>query len=158
MLARIEAGLRSAAGASATTSPAAIASTAAVNLAAARVPSRVATMTAMMASAGQAVYFIAHATARIRAAATVSRRCLRSCRTWPPAVRAPLASSASDRQIRAITGGSVFPMASARAMIGDASQNAAVSSAPGAVRAARSLRAARPVRASPGASVTRNVA
>ena len=109
-------------------------------------------MTAMMASAGHAVYFIAHATPRASAASTVSES------TLPETVAAPRpgrdeparlarASSASDRHVSAITGGSVMPIVNGNAMTGQASQNAAWPSA-----AAAAPPAAR------GPSVTRNVA
>ena len=141
MFCRIDAGWRSAVGASAATSAAAAASTITVNLTAERAPWRVATMTAMMASAGQAVYFIAHATPRTRAAITASLR-----RARLSSARPLLASSASARQVRAMTGGSVIPIVSGNAMTGQASQNAAC---PSAARRRPSAR---------GASVTRNVA
>src|SRR5262249_40443150 len=136
-------GWRSAAGASAATSPAAAASTPAANRAAGRAPSRAATMTATMASAGQAGYFIAHATPRASAASTVA---LSPVLLGPVALspvslitgsgrgagepgRRARASSASDRQVSAITGGSVIPIASGNAITGQASQNAAWPSA-----------------------------
>ena len=77
-------------------------------------------MTAMIASAGQAVYFIAHATPSTSAAAAKSRPL-----PLPPAARPLRASSASARQVSAITGGSVMPIVSGNAMTGQASQNAA---------------------------------
>ena len=118
----MDAGWRSAAGASAATSAAAAASTVTVNLTADRPPSRVATRTAMMARAGQAVYFIAHATPRTSAARTVSVH-----RARPSSGRRLRASSASARQVSAITGGSVIPIVSGNAMTGHAQPERGIS-------------------------------
>ena len=111
MFRRIAAGAVSAAGASAAASATAVPSVVTTNLTAARPPSRTATMTASTARAGQAVYFIAQATPRTTAGCQLSpRRRVRSARA---------------RQVRAITGGSVMPMASGKAMTGDETAAAA---------------------------------
>src|SRR4051812_32819475 len=82
------------------------------------------TMTAVTASAGQAVYFIAQATPTMTAA---SRRPRRAARASPlPGRRA---SSASARQVKAITGGAGMPLVRGDAMIGQDSANAAQPSA-----------------------------
>src|SRR5262249_57771305 len=106
----------SGAGASATARATAVPSAMPPNLSAARAPSRAATMTIATARAGQAVYFMAQATPRTTAG------CHRLARYRM--------SSARDRQVRAIIGGSVMPIASGNAMTGDASAKAAMLSAP----------------------------
>jgi hypothetical protein len=111
VLATIAAGRRIPAGASAAVSPIAVPSAVAVNLAAARRPSVTTTMTTSTARAGQAVYFIAQTTPRATA----------GCQPLPP----NLISSASARQVRAITGGSVMPSASGNAITGEEIASAA---------------------------------
>src|SRR6516162_632912 len=109
------AGPDNAPGASAAASAMAVPSVMAANLTAARPPSLAATMTVSTASAGQAVYFIAQATPRTAAGCQAS-----------PVIRM---SSARARQVRAITGGSVMPIASGKAITGDERAAAARQSA-----------------------------
>jgi hypothetical protein len=99
-------GLVTRAGAVAATSAPAVTTEAAANLLAARVPSRAASRTAIIGSAGQAVAFIAQAKPMTRPAATG-----REGRT----------TSASARHSSASTGGSVMPTASGSAHSGEAS-------------------------------------
>ena len=143
MFCRIEAGWRSAAGASATTSAAAAASTMAVNLTADRAPSARGDHDGddRQRRPGRVLHRARDPEDERRQA-----RCHGAGRGPLERVRQHRASSASARQVSAITGGSVIPIVSGNAMTGHDSQNAACP------RASRRRPPAR------GASVTRNVA
>ena len=105
---------------------------------AARLPSRVAIITAITGKAGQAVIFMAHAIPVARAA-TIDRdgriRCgLTSQRSPAGCGAAPLAAGPAPRHARArqnsaSTGGSVIPAASGSASTGVVTVNAARRSA-----------------------------
>ncbi len=138
-MATIAAGWSIPAGASAAVNAIAVPSAVALNLAAARPPSLAMTMTTSTARAGQAVYFIAQTTPRTTA----------GCQRPPP----NLISSASARQVSAITGGSVIPSASGNAITGEEMARAA---RPNAVTGVCPIRLIRLIRKA--ANRSRNVA
>src|SRR3981081_340449 len=109
------------AGASAAARVRVVAVAMAANRAAARAPSRAATIAVSTASAGQAVYFIAQATPRTTAASPTARaraaRPIREARAVG-AGHAGRVSRARARQVRARTGGSVLPRAIGNSITG----------------------------------------